>query len=184
MSGWAILAPDYDLTRHNIGFYCIDQFAHEQKFPAFKHKKELRAELSIQTINDTRVILCKPQTFMNDSGQAVAAIQGFYKIQPEDTAVVHDELDIPFGQIRLRSGGGSAGHNGLKSLIEHGNENAGRVRIGIHNAVADKADSADFVLNKFSKAEQARLPELATAVRDILIEYIASSTLPHDTRSF
>lgn len=175
---------EYDQTRHNIGFYCLDFFAGQAGYPKWTLKKTLLSQLSLLTAGNQRIILCKPQTFMNHSGQAVQAVQQFYKISAEDTVIVHDELDIPFGQIRLRQGGGSAGHNGLKSVIEHGGSNTDRVRIGIHNSVAAKTDSAAFVLAKFSKAEQKVLPDLAANVSDILNEYLGSGQLPHDTRNF
>ncbi|MEO8785123.1 MAG: aminoacyl-tRNA hydrolase [Candidatus Saccharimonadales bacterium] len=184
---------EYDLTRHNIGFYCLDHFAANAGFGAWTTKKSLHSLLTIQNIGGTRVILCKPQTFMNNSGQAVQAVQQFYKISPENSLIVHDELDIPFGQIRLRQGGGSAGHNGLKSIIaqsaERGDDgassdNSGRVRIGIHNSLAGRADSADFVLGKFSKTEQAKLTDLASTVNQILQEFVASGILSVDTRQF
>jgi PTH1 family peptidyl-tRNA hydrolase len=174
---------EYDLTRHNVGFYCLDQFAQQASFGAWTLKKTLHSQLASLNIGGTRVILCKPQTFMNNSGQAVQAVQQFYKISPQDSLIIHDELDIPFGQIRLRQGGGSAGHNGLKSIIGAGNDNSGRVRIGIHNNLAERADGADFVLAKFSKTEQSKLPALAEAVSKIIQDFIGSGgVLPVETR--
>lgn len=175
---------EYDLTRHNIGFYCLDQFASKASFPDWSSKKALHSQLSLLATNNRRVILCKPQTFMNDSGLAVRAVQQFYKIAAEDTLIVHDELDIPFGQVRLRNGGGSAGHNGLKSIIEQGSANAGRVRIGIYNDVTDKTERADFVLSKFSKTEQKQLPALTSALQPLLDQFIAGQPLPADTIKF
>lgn len=175
---------EYALTRHNIGFYCLDNYAEKQELKKWSSKKELRAEITIQHQGATRVIFAKPTTFMNDSGQAVQAIQNFYKILPEDTLIVHDELDLDFGQIRTRNGGGSAGNNGLKSIIEHGGENTARIRIGIHNSIASKAEAADFVLGKFTKGEQAKLPALSQNVGEIIAEYLHSGQLPHETRNF
>lgn len=176
--------PEYQLTRHNIGYFCIDEFAAINGFEPWSAKKTLKSHLTIHAIGQNRVILCKPQTFMNNSGEAVLAVQQFYKISASDTIVIHDELDLDYGQIRTRVGGGSAGHNGLKSIIEQGSQQAGRIRIGIHNEIASKADGADFVLAKFSKDEQARLPELSTVVSELINEYIAAGQLPADTRSF
>lgn len=175
---------EYDLTRHNIGYFCIDGFAASNGFEPWSVKKTLKSHLTIHAIGKNRVILCKPQTFMNTSGEAVLAVQQFYKISASDTIVIHDELDLDYGQIRTRVGGGSAGHNGLNSIIEQGSQQAGRIRIGIHNEIANKADGADFVLSKFSKDEQARLPELSTVVSELINEYIAAGQLPADTRSF
>lgn len=175
---------EYDFTRHNIGFYCLDDFAQTQDAKPWVTKKDFRCELTNFTVAGTRVILCKPTTFMNNSGEAVQAVQHFYKISPAETVIVHDELAIEFGQIRTRNGGSSAGHNGLNSIIEHGGESTCRVRIGVHNLVADKADQAEFVLGKFTKSEQAKLPALSKEVSTILTEFLASGDLPHDTRSF
>lgn len=176
---------EYDLTRHNIGFYSLDHFAQQNDFPAWTSKKDLKAHLSAHNLGQTRVILCKPSTFMNSSGEAVQAVQRFYKVSDTDTVVVHDEIDIPFGQIRLRVGGGHAGHNGIKSVIAQGSPDTGRVRVGIANDFSGQADSADFVLGKFTKEEQTHLPALAQEVNAILVEYIyGSGTLPTETRSF
>ncbi len=183
--GLGNVGKEYDLTRHNIGFYSLDHFAKQNEFAAWTNKKDLKAHLSSHNLGQTRVILCKPTTFMNNSGEAVQAIQKFYKVSDSDTVLVHDEIDIPFGQIRLRNGGGHAGHNGVKSVIGQGSAGASRVRIGIANEFSAQADSADFVLGKFTKEEQKNLPALAQEVNAILIEYVyGNSPLPTETRSF
>jgi PTH1 family peptidyl-tRNA hydrolase len=175
---------EYELTRHNVGFYSLDYFAQTNDFPAWTNKKDLKAHLSTHNLGQTRVILCKPSTFMNNSGEAVQAVQRFYKVSDADTVVVHDEIDIPFGQIRLRTGGGHAGHNGVKSIIALGSPATGRVRIGIANDFSGQADSADFVLGKFTADEQKHLPALAQEVNSLLVEYIYGGQLPTETRSF
>jgi PTH1 family peptidyl-tRNA hydrolase len=176
---------DYDLTRHNIGFYCLDHFATTNDFPAWTNKKDLKAHVTTHNLGQTRIILAKPTTMMNNSGEAVQAIQHFYKIDSSQTIIVHDELDIPFGQIRLRQGGGDAGHNGLKSVTAQTSPATGRVRIGIANDFSAQADSADFVLGKFTKDEQKNLSALAQEVNTILIETIyGGGTLPTETRNF
>lgn len=176
---------EYDLTRHNVGFYSLDHFAKQNDFPSWVNKKDLKAHLSTHNLGQTHVILCKPSTFMNNSGDAVQAVQRFYKVSDADTVIVHDEIDIPFGQIRLRNGGGHAGHNGIKSIIAQGSPAAGRVRIGIANDFSGQADSADFVLGKFTAEEQKHLPALAQEINAILVEHIyGNGTLPTETRSF
>lgn len=175
----------YDGTRHNIGFACLDTFAEAQSFDPWIDKKDLTCHLTSKTLGDTRVILVKPTTFMNLSGEAAQKILHFYKVTPEQTIAVHDELDIAFGQIRSRVGGSSAGNNGIKSLIQHIGENFGRVRIGVLGA--DKPvqmDSADYVLARFTKDEQSHLKDLTREVSSILTEYIFSGVMPHDTRTF
>lgn len=175
---------EYELTRHNAGFLALDEFARKNDAGSWVSKKDLKAQISQLTLADKRVILVKPQTFMNNSGEAVQAVQHFYKITPSDILVVHDELDVTWGQLRTRFGGGSAGHNGLKSIIQHIGEDFGRLRIGIRNEYTDNAESADFVLAAFSKDEQAQLPAMTREGVSIITEYIAGGSLPHDTRSF
>ena len=176
-------SKEYDGTRHNIGFACVDHLAKKMEFPDWTNKKDLKCLLAQHTVGSSRVILIKPTTFMNLSGEAVQAVSHFYKIAPSQMVAVYDELDIPFGQIRTRLGGGSAGHNGVKSLIEHLGEGFGRVRLGIANKVSEKADSADFVLGKFNKEEQAEIPNLLQEVNSLLSEYVYKSELTTETRS-
>lgn len=176
---------EYTGTRHNIGFACLDVFAEENDFDPWVNKKDLRAEITSKTLGDTRVILVKPTTFMNLSGEAVQAVMHFYKITVDDVIALHDELDVPFGQIRLRTGGGAAGHNGVKSLLQHIGEGFGRVRVGIGPKTHEQMDSADFVLAKFSPDEQSRIQDLTREVTALLTETIyGGSTLPTETRSF
>ena len=176
---------EYDGTRHNVGFAAIDAFAKANDFDPWMSKKDLKCLVANATLGETRAIAIKPTTFMNLSGEAVQAIAHFYKIPAEKIVVVHDELDIPFGQVRLRKGGGSAGHNGLKSAIEHLGEDFGRVRIGIGPKEPEQMDSADFVLAKFSKEQQAHLPELTREVSAILSEFAyGDGQLLSETRNF
>jgi len=175
---------EYDGTRHNIGFACLDNLAKKLEFPDWITKKDLKCQLTQLTVGGARVILIKPATFMNLSGEAAQAVAHFYKIPISQTIAVYDELDIPFGQIRTRIGGSSAGHNGVKSLMEHLGEGFGRVRIGIANKISEKADGADFVLGKFSKEEQAEIPNLLQEVNSLLSEYLYRTELVAETRSF
>jgi PTH1 family peptidyl-tRNA hydrolase len=176
---------EYDNTRHNIGFVCIDSFATANDFPDWILKKDLKGQLTQETINDTRVILLKPTTFMNLSGEAVEATRHFYNIPESQVLVVHDELDIDYGIIRTRIGGSAAGHNGIKSIIKHLDENFGRVRIGIGPKTPEQIDSADFVLQKFTAKELEHVPELSREVTAILSEFVFSpGQLAVDTRNF
>lgn len=176
--------PEYDATRHNIGFACVDAFAKDNNLDPWIDKKDLKCQLASGQLGETRVIAIKPTTFMNLSGEAAQAVAHFYKITPENIVAVYDEIDIPFGQIRLRVGGGSAGHNGVKSLIQHLGEGFGRVRIGVGPKLHDQQDSADFVLAKFSSEQQAQLKNLTKEASAILSEYTYQGELPHDTRNF
>lgn len=177
---------DYDLTRHNVGFFGVDQFVSKNnEMEGWIEKKDLKCAVSTGRFGETKVYAIKPTTFMNLSGEAVQAFTNFYKISAEHTIVIHDELDVGFGQIRLRSGGSSAGHNGIKSVTQHLGEGYGRVRIGIGPKAPTQMDSADFVLQKFSNDEQAHLPNLALEVNAILNEYIyGGQALPTETRGF
>lgn len=175
---------DYDGTRHNIGFACLDSYATENDFDPWINKKDLKSLITQKTLGQTRVILAKPTTFMNLSGEAVQAIASFYKISPEHIIVVADELDIPFGQIRTRVEGSAAGHNGVKSVIQYFGENFGRLRIGIGPKTHEQMDSADFVLAKFNSVEQEKMPDLKREVSAILTETIYGDQLASETRSF
>jgi PTH1 family peptidyl-tRNA hydrolase len=176
---------EYDGTRHNIGFATLDAFAATNEFDPWVNKKDLRCEMTTARLGDTQVTLAKPTTFMNLSGEAIQAVAHFYKIPAECILAVYDEIDVPFGQIRLRSGGSSAGHNGVKSLIEHIGESFGRVRVGIGPKEPEQIDSADFVLAKFSKEQQEQLKNLTRETNAILSEYVFSDgQLPQETRNF
>lgn len=183
--GLGNVGKKYDGTRHNIGFAAINELASRQDFDPWVEKKDLRVLLTTATIGDSRVILIKPTTFMNLSGEAVQAVGHFYKISLANTLVVHDELDIPFGQIRTRIGGSAAGHNGIKSLIQHLGEDFGRIRIGIDQENRNKkVEMSDFVLTKFAAEEQAELPALLKESTAILTEYIHAGNLLQETRNF
>lgn len=182
--GLGNIGKEYEQTRHNIGFACIDAFAKAHEFDGWVEKKDLKCLMSTKTLGDTRVILCKPTTFMNLSGEAAQKVAHFYKIHHEQIVAVHDELAIQFGQVRTRIGGSDAGNNGVKSLISHIGTDFGRIRIGIDGNKPAQMDSADYVLAKFSKEEQRQLPTLEKEVTSLLTEYIFSGQLPHDTRNF
>lgn len=172
----------YEGTRHNIGFECLDAFVEKTEIGQWVQKKDLKCLMASGTLGESRVIAVKPTTFMNLSGEAVGAVARFYKVPVETILVLHDELDIPFGQIRTRTGGGSAGHNGVKSITQHVGEEFGRVRIGI------KADtpmeSADFVLSSFNPEEKQHLNDLKREATAILTEYVYGGQLQAETRSF
>src|SRR5690606_13662796 len=142
--------------------------------------KSLVSELKVGSV---RLIAIKPQTFMNLSGEAVQAVQRFYKLTNQDTIVIHDELDISFGKIRSQTGGSAAGHNGIKSIIQHCGEDFGRIRIGIGPKVPEQMDSADFVLQKFNEKEQASLKALSTETIAVLNEAVFGGALMAETRS-
>lgn len=183
--GLGNIGKEYNHTRHNVGFLCLDAFIESRaEMSPWQDKKDLKCHLATGQFGDTRVIAIKPTTYMNLSGEAVQAASHFYKITASHILVIHDEIDIPFGQIRLRSGGSAAGHNGIKSVTNAIGEDYGRVRIGIGPKNPPQMDSADFVLQKFSADEQKQLPNLTREVSAILSEYTYAAQLPHETRSF
>lgn len=148
----------YEHNRHNIGFMAVDAIAAEHGFPAFK--KKFLGLTSEGTIAGEKVILLKPQTYMNNSGQSVGEAAKFYKITLEKIAVFHDELDLAAGKIRTKKGGGNAGHNGLRSMDSHLNSNDyWRIRMGIGHP-GDKAMVHNHVLSDFSKSESIWLEDL------------------------
>lgn len=176
---------EYELTRHNVGFFAIDKFVGKtDEMQDWISKNDLKCLISSGRIAEKRVIAIKPTTFMNLSGEAVQAVASFYKIHPDNIAVIHDELDIEFGQIRLRKGGSSAGHNGIKSVSKLIGEDYGRIRVGVGPKTPEQIASEDFVLQKFSEAEQKQLPNLSQEIIAILSEFIYGDELPHDTRNF
>ena len=176
---------DYDNTRHNAGFVCVDAFVDKSdEMDTWINKKDLKCHMSRGRMGDTQVIAIKPQTFMNLSGEAVQAVVAFYKISPDKIIVLHDELDVDFGQLRIRMGGSSAGHNGIKSITQHIGEGYGRVRIGIGPKKPAQIKSEDFVLQKFSEDETSQLPHMTREVTSIIVENIFGGTLNSETRSF
>lgn len=182
--GLGNIGKKYETTRHNFGFICLDGMVVSEKK---KWKKDIKSSSLIceLSINGRKVILIKPQTFMNLSGEAVQKVKSFYKLTNKDIVVIHDELDIDFGIIRSRSGGGSAGHNGIKSIIQHIGEDFGRVRLGIGPVKPEQIDPADFVLQKFSKDQQDNLPKAVSATTELIKDFVNSeSTIPQDTRNF
>lgn len=176
---------EYENTRHNAGFMCLDEFVDKtDEMEDWMQKKDLKCLLSSGRVGGSRVIAIKPTTFMNLSGEAVRATLDFYKIDITNVVVIHDELDIDFGQIRLRRGGSAAGHNGIKSVIQHIGEDFGRIRIGVGPKTPEKIKSEDFVLQNFSADQQEQLPNLKRETLAIINEYLYGTDLPHETRNF
>ena len=152
----------YEGNRHNIGFMAIDAIADEYGFAGYREK--FQGDLSEGRIGAEKVILLKPKTYMNESGQAVGRAAKFYKIEPSRIVAFHDELDLDPGKVRVKTGGGVAGHNGLKSIKAHlGTPDFLRVRLGIGHP-GDKNRVSGYVLSDFAKAEQGWLSRLIPAL--------------------
>ncbi|WP_022729466.1 aminoacyl-tRNA hydrolase [Fodinicurvata sediminis] len=143
--------PTYARNRHNIGFMAVDAFAEHHGFPAWRQR--FQGFCSEGVLGGEKVLLLKPMTYMNKSGQSVGEAARFYKLSPEDILVFHDELDLGCGKVKLKTGGGHAGHNGLRSIIAHLGADFRRARLGIGHP-GDKAKVHGHVLGDFSKSEQ------------------------------
>lgn len=147
---------EYAETRHNVGFMAVDEIVHRYSFGAFKSK--FKGEYAEGVIGDEKAMILKPTTYMNLSGEAVRAICQFYKIPTEKVIVFHDDMDLPVGKVKVKTGGGSGGHNGIKSIDSHiGNEYM-RVRIGVDKP-ATREQVVDWVLSKFAPDSRKVLDE-------------------------
>jgi len=156
---------EYERTRHNAGFLCIDFLQQALSFESFSLDKKMSAEISVSSIDSEKIFLVKPTTFMNHSGTAVQSLIQFYKLSPADIVVIHDDLDIPLGTYKTALSSRSAGHNGVADIIEKlGTQDFLRLRLGIDRpTVPEGACSSisihDYVLHNFSSEELSRLQE-------------------------
>jgi peptidyl-tRNA hydrolase, PTH1 family len=155
--------PKYAGNRHNIGFMAMDRIAADHGFSPWR--RAFQGQISEGRLGAEKVVLLKPETFMNLSGQSVRATVDFYKLTPGDVIVFHDELDLAPGKCRVKQGGGHAGHNGLRSIHQHLGEAYGRVRLGIGHP-GHKDAVAAYVLHDFAKADQDWLDDLLRGISD------------------
>lgn len=171
--GLGNIGTRYDNTRHNTGFSVLDLFTTQESFNPWVEKKELQSYLCAKVIDGKRVILCKPTTMMNLSGTAVQKVSAFYKVPHNSICVIYDELDLTLGTLRTGAGGQSAGHNGIGSLLEHLNNSFWRIRVGIGPKQPSQIDTADFVLQKYSKSEQGKLHDAKKEAVSLLNEWLS-----------
>ncbi len=151
----------YEHNRHNVGFMAIDRFAAKFGIASFQNKG--KALLGEGHVDGKKVYLLKPLTYMNLSGEAVRAFMDFYKLELRDVTILYDDMDTPFGQIRLRYQGSAGGHNGIKSIIQHvGTQSFHRIRIGVSRP-APGFNIADYVLSNFTKDETQQLDQVLDA---------------------
>lgn len=155
--------PKYASNRHNVGFMALDRIAADHGFGAWRAKYQ--GQLGEGSLGGEKVILLKPETFMNNSGQSVGEAMRFYKLEPSDVIVFHDEIDLAPGKLRVKQGGGHAGHNGLRSLHAHISDAYHRVRIGVGHP-GHKDAVPHFVLKDFSKADQDWLLPMLDGIAD------------------
>ncbi len=171
--GLGNVGSEYHKTRHNVGFAAVDRYKESHDFSDWVEKKDLRCYQSTGQVGDTRVILAKPTTLMNLSGESVQSLQQFYKLTNEDTLIIYDDIDVDFGTLRTRVKGGAAGHNGIKSLLKHIKDGFGRIRVGIGPKTHAKMDSADFVLQKFTTDQETDIPKILREVSALIDERTA-----------
>ncbi len=174
---------EYQFTRHNIGFRILDNWLmnlslkHQNCSYRWEENKKHQAEINRFSLNNKKIILTKPQTFMNKSGESINSLSHYYKINPENILVIHDDLSFPLGNFKLAISAGPAGHNGVKSIIEKLNtKNFGRFRVGISAPLGScpvrHQGGHNFVLGKFTKKEEEIITELLTVANNILDYYI------------
>lgn len=170
--GLGNLGKHYIHTRHNVGFRVLDQLC-----KTFNMEKQWHVDCG--RIDD--VFFCKPQTMMNDSGRAVQLITQFYHCAPSDILLVYDDKDLPFGTLRARTHGSDAGHRGVASILHNLNTtHIARVRIGI--AQPHITNTTNFVLGRFTRQEEQRLPNILNAAKEIIQTWIQTNTLEHHDR--
>ncbi|NUH65070.1 aminoacyl-tRNA hydrolase [Sulfitobacter sp. S0837] len=163
----------YARNRHNIGFLALDRIAGDHGFAPWKGK--FQGSVSEGRFGSDRAVLLKPETFMNNSGQSVQAAMKFYKIDPADVIVFHDELDLAPGKVKCKTGGGHAGHNGLRSIHQHIGPDYDRVRLGIGHP-GHKDAVAGYVLRDFPKADDAWLDDVLRGVSDGAADLVRGDT--------
>jgi len=159
----------YEKTRHNTGFLVMDEIL--KKLDVSLDKEGFNALYTIYKHKGEKILFAKPLTYMNNSGEAVSAIMNYYKIGVEDLLIIHDDLDLPVGKIRLRERGSCGGQNGMRSIIDHlGTQNIRRIRVGIGN---DKLiDTVDYVLGKIPLSERKTYKESLKKAADAVIYYL------------
>ncbi len=172
--GLGNIGPNYEGTRHNVGFMAVEALASKFELP-WQTKDKFKASIAEGTLHNQKVLLAKPTTYYNLSGEVAQAIQHFYKLGNDDILVIHDELALPLGTVRARIGGSDAGNNGIKNLIEHLGEDFARLRVGVANQPLTAADHIDYVLSRFSHEENAQLPELMDQVLELSLAFIDDS---------
>lgn len=163
---------EYQFTKHNIGFLALDEVQTHFAAPSFKENKKFNALVSEVTMGQNKVILLKPLTYMNNSGQSIRAAADYYKIEISNILPIYDDIDLDFGQIRIRKSGGPGTHNGMKSILQHlGSEDFPRIRLGIGKP-HPKQDLRDYVLENFNKTDQKELEAFLAKIPAIIEEWL------------
>jgi PTH1 family peptidyl-tRNA hydrolase len=162
----------YDGTRHNVGFYFLDRLVHEFGLAPFVKSEKFNAEMTRLDDSEHHWFFAKPKTFMNESGVSVGALVKFYRLPLNRLLIIHDDLDLPLGEVRPAFDRGPAGHNGVQSIIETlGGQNFHRLRIGIGSNRDVKLPAEDYVLQRFSKDEQQDIAGATKSVVDFVLKW-------------
>lgn len=166
--------PGHAKNRHNLGYMAVDEIVRRHSFGPWRRR--FHGSVSDGRLAGRRATILKPETYMNLSGQSVAAALRYYRIEPDKMIVIHDELDLPPGKVRVKQGGGNAGHNGLRSIDAHVGREYRRVRIGVGHP-GEPNVAGDYVLRDFPKSDQAWVEETIAAIADA-IDVLVTGDLP------
>jgi peptidyl-tRNA hydrolase, PTH1 family len=178
--GLGNIGANFNGTRHNIGFDILEDFASANNM-VWQTKDKFKSTVAEATLGEQKVLLVKPTTYYNLVGEAVRALKDFYRIGNIDILLIHDELALPFGTIRIRTTGSDAGNNGVKSIIASIGADVARIRIGTSNEHIASHDAADFVLAHFTQDERQKLPDIKKEALSLIHKFIEQGTLPHDS---
>lgn len=164
----------YAKTRHNAGFMVVDKISDD--FSIALEKRKFDARFGIGVINDVKIVLAKPMAYMNRSGPQIQKIAGYFRILCEDILVVHDDIDLVFGRLKIKEKGGDGGHRGVRSIIDaFGGGDFTRLRIGVGRPDAERGAS-DYVLGKFSLEERKVLSQIITSAKDAIVTILCKGT--------
>jgi PTH1 family peptidyl-tRNA hydrolase len=168
--GLGNIGREYELTRHNFGFLLLDQIVQDYGF--FEQSKKFKSEVFFGEIDGKKVVAIKPQTFMNRSGSSVLEAANFFKIEPKNILVLHDDIDLELGKVRVKIGGGNAGHNGLKSIDDVIGKSYARLRFGVGRPQNSEFTVSDYVLGKFSREEIEKVKRINEKISDFIDEVL------------
>jgi peptidyl-tRNA hydrolase, PTH1 family len=176
---------EYEYTPHNLGFLAVDRLAEAHSIRV--SRKENEARVGLGSLHGKRIALAKPQTYMNESGRSVKGLLGRYELTPDRLVVIYDELDLPWGSLRIRSQGSAAGHNGMKSVIAHvGTQKFARVRMGVDRG-REGGRGAGYLLSRLKRSERQEMEEMAgraaAAVETIVAEGVEKSMAMFNRRA-
>jgi PTH1 family peptidyl-tRNA hydrolase len=171
---------EYTHTRHNVGFMAVTAIA-SNLCTNFASNSKFKGNIASSTLSGEKILLLKPDTYMNLSGAAVQLVCSYYKINAAQVIVIHDDIDLALGDIRIKCGGGHAGHNGLKSIDSHIGKNYFRVRIGVGRP-SHSEDVAHYVLENFSKTEKVAIEEMIESIPNVVRDLIIPKNVDAGTR--